>query len=192
MLDVRSAPSGLEKMLKTGIVAASHTSYVQSSASSASSGSIIRSGKSGSTSITSAVAAVNSAQHVLQELCTSTKPCMPTPDIAAVSLIAGYISRVVSEKTDCERCVSLVLKKKGSSTSPTDGLISHKDRGDLCYPTAELVRVLHALKRFVDVMLPHHAALLKPLQTCVVKSADVVVGLPILLCDHCDQIQRHK
>ncbi|KAH8026897.1 hypothetical protein HPB51_026232 [Rhipicephalus microplus] len=179
-------------MLKTGIIAASHRSIVQSSALFASSGSIIRSGESSSTSTTSAVAAVNLAQHLLQELCTSTKPFMPMPDIAAVSLIAGYISRVGSEKTDCERCVSLVLKAKGSSTGATDGLISHQDKGGLCYPTAELVHVLHALKRFVDVILLHRAALLKPLQTCVVKGADVIVGLLVLQFDHCDQFQRHK
>lgn len=45
MLDVRSALSGLEKLLKTGIVAASHTSNVLSSALFAFSGSIIRSGE---------------------------------------------------------------------------------------------------------------------------------------------------
>ncbi|KAH8034231.1 hypothetical protein HPB51_021901 [Rhipicephalus microplus] len=135
---------------------------VQSSASFTFSGSITRSGESSSTS-TSVVAAVNLVQHLLQELGSSTKPFMPTPDIAAVSLIAGYISRVVS---NCERCVSLVLKAKGSSTSATDGLISHPDRGGLCYHTAELVRV------FVDVMLLHRAALLKPLScvTVVTKS----------------------
>ncbi|KAH7950597.1 hypothetical protein HPB51_028369 [Rhipicephalus microplus] len=175
-------------MLKTGIVAASHTSNVQSSASFASSGSIIRSGESSSTPTTSAVVAVNLTQHLLQELCTSTKPFTPTPNTAAVSLITGYISRVMSEKTDCERCVSLVLKAKESSTSGTDGLISYRERGGLYYPTAELVRALYALKRFVDAMLLHRAALLKPLQTCVVKRADVIVGLPVLLCDRCDQI----
>ncbi|KAH8030789.1 hypothetical protein HPB51_011629 [Rhipicephalus microplus] len=146
MLDVRSALSGLEKMPKTGIVATSHTSNVQSSASFPSSGSIIRSGESSSTSTTPAIAAENSAQHLLQEICTSAKPFMPSPDIAAVSLNAGYISRIVSEKTDCGCCVSLVWKAKRSSTSATDGLISHQDKGGLCYPTAELVCVLHALK----------------------------------------------
>ncbi|KAL1481378.1 hypothetical protein MTO96_034509 [Rhipicephalus appendiculatus] len=178
-------------MLKTGIVAASHTSSVQSSASFVSSGSIIRSGDTSNTS-TSASTAVTSAQHLLHELCTSSKPFLPTPDIAAVSLVAGYISRVVSEKTECERCVSLVLKAKGSSTSATDGLISHQDRGGLCYPTPELVRVLHALKRFVDAMLLDRASLHKPLETCVTKNVDVIVGLPVLLCDRCDHSQRRK
>ncbi|KAH8019520.1 hypothetical protein HPB51_019859 [Rhipicephalus microplus] len=192
MLDVTRDLSGLEKILKTGNVAASHTSIVLSSASFASSGSIIRSGESSSTSTTSEVAAVNSAQHLLHELCTSTKPFMSTPDIAAVSLIAGCISRVVSEKTDCKRCVSFVLKTNGSSNSATDGLISHQDRAGMCYPTTELVRVLHALKRIAYVMLLHRASLLKPLQTCVMKSAYVVVGLLVLLSDHCDQIQRCK
>ncbi|KAH7961100.1 hypothetical protein HPB52_002467 [Rhipicephalus sanguineus] len=192
MLDVRSALSGLERMLKTGIVAASHTSNVRSSASFVSSGSIIRSGETSSTPSTSASAAVNSAQHLLHEFCTSSKPFLPTPDVAAVSLVAGYISRIVSKKTDYERCVSLVLKAKGSSTSATDGLISHQDRGGLCYPTPELVRVLHALKRFVDAMLLDRASLHKPLETCVMKSVDVIVLLPVLTCDRCDQSQRRK
>ncbi|KAH8028844.1 hypothetical protein HPB51_019933 [Rhipicephalus microplus] len=129
----------------------------QSSASFASSESIIRSGE---TSTLSAVAAVNSAQHLLQELCTSTKLFKPTPDIAADSLNAGYTSRVLREKIDCECSVSLVLKTKESSTSATDGLVSHQDRRGLSYPTAELMRVLDALKRLVDVMLLHRAALL--------------------------------
>ncbi|KAH7970091.1 hypothetical protein HPB52_024061 [Rhipicephalus sanguineus] len=141
-------------------------SYVQSTASFVSSGSIIRSGETSSTSSTSASAAVNLAQHLLHELCASTKPFLPTTDVLAVSLVAGYISRVVNEKSDCERCVSLVLKAKGSSTSATDGLISHQDRGGLCYPTPELVRVrIHALKRFVEAMLLDRVSLHKPLET---------------------------
>ncbi|KAH6920485.1 hypothetical protein HPB50_028529 [Hyalomma asiaticum] len=114
MLDVRSALSGLEKMLKTGIVAASSTSNVHSSSSFFSSGNIIVSGKPSSMSSTSAAASskrsaaatVNSAQQLLRELCTSTKPFLPTPDMAAISLVAGYISRVVTEKIECGRCMS--------------------------------------------------------------------------------------
>ncbi|KAH8009405.1 hypothetical protein HPB51_016111 [Rhipicephalus microplus] len=160
---------GLEKMLKMRIVAASHTSDVQNSVSFASSESIIMSGDSSTTSTTSAVAAVNLVQHLLQRLSPSTKPFRPTPNIAALSFITGCISRVMSEKTDCDSCVSLALKATGSSTSAlTDGLISHQDTGGFCYPAAELLHVLHALKRFMDVMLMHHAALLKPLKTCVV------------------------
>ncbi|KAH8028565.1 hypothetical protein HPB51_017691 [Rhipicephalus microplus] len=108
------------------------------------------------------------------------------PDVAAVSLVAGYISCVVSKKADCECCVSLILKAKGSSTSATDGLISHQDRGGLCYSTPELVHVLHALKRFVDAMLLDRTSLYKPLETCVTKSVDAIVRLPVLLCDRCD------
>ncbi|KAH6931360.1 hypothetical protein HPB50_023925 [Hyalomma asiaticum] len=115
MLDVRSALSGLEKMLKTGIVAASSTSNVHSSSSFFSSGNIIVSGKPSSMSSTSAAASskrsaaatVNSAQQLLRELCTSTKPFLPTPDMAAISLVAGYISRVVTEKIECGRCICL-------------------------------------------------------------------------------------
>ncbi|KAH6926278.1 hypothetical protein HPB50_016221 [Hyalomma asiaticum] len=145
MLDVRSALSGLEKMLKTGIVAASSTSNVHSSSSFFCSGNIIVSGKpssmpstSAAASSKSAAATVNSAQQLLRELCTSTKPFLPTPDMAAISLVAGYISRVVTEKIECGRCVSLVTKAKGSSTGALDGLIAHQDRGGLCYPTPEL------------------------------------------------------
>ncbi|KAH6926681.1 hypothetical protein HPB50_021196 [Hyalomma asiaticum] len=200
MLDVRSALSGLEKMLKTGIFAASSTSNVHSSISFFSSGNIIVSGKPSSMSSTSAAASskrsaaatMNSAQQLLRELCTSTKHFLPTPDMAAISIVAGYISRVVTEKIECGRCVSLVTKAKGSCTGALDGLIAHQNRGGLCYPTPELVRLLHALKGFVDIMLSDRASLHKPMETCLAASVEVIVTLPVLLCDRCDQSRRRR
>ncbi|KAH6919543.1 hypothetical protein HPB50_029459 [Hyalomma asiaticum] len=182
MLDVRSALSGLEKMLKTGIVAASSTTNVHSSSSFFSSGNIIVSGNPSSMSSTSAAASskrcaaatVNSAQQQLRELCTSTKPFLPTPDMAAISLVAGYISRVVTEKIECGRCVSLVTKAKGSCTGALDGLIAHQGRGGLCYPTPELVA------KYLLSRLPFGNQVLKDLKSLhpsAVKEESAIVAL---------------
>ncbi|KAH6947863.1 hypothetical protein HPB50_021848 [Hyalomma asiaticum] len=200
MLDVSRALSGFEKMLKTGIVAASNTSSVHSSSSFFPSGNIVVSGKPSSMSSTSvpasskrsAAATVSSAQQLLRELCTSTKPFRPTPHVAAISLIAGYISCAVTEKIEGRRCVSLVTKIKGSNIGALDGLIAHQERGALCYQTPELVRLLHALKRFLDILFSDRASLHKPMETCLASGVEVVVTWPVLLCDRCDQSQRRR
>uniref|UniRef100_L7LXG9 Transposable element n=1 Tax=Rhipicephalus pulchellus TaxID=72859 RepID=L7LXG9_RHIPC len=188
IMDVRSALCGVEKMLKTGIVAASQKSNVSSSASFCSSRGVTVAQVDGSTATLSVN--VKLAQQALRELCMSTRSFLPTPDMAAIALVAGYISRVVSEKTVCDNCVSLVQKPKGDFGM--DGLIAHQDRGGLFYPTKQLIRVLHALKRYVDIMLSDRKSLRKPLEECMKHSVTVVTNLPVLLCDQCDDSHRRS
>ncbi|KAH8040855.1 hypothetical protein HPB51_013025 [Rhipicephalus microplus] len=96
VMDVRSAVSGLEKILKTGIVASSDRSNVNSSTSFCSSRAVSGSEVRGSTAAVCANA--KRAQQVLREVCLSSKPFLPTPDMAATPLVGGYIARVVSER----------------------------------------------------------------------------------------------
>uniref|UniRef100_A0A6G5AG52 Uncharacterized protein n=1 Tax=Rhipicephalus microplus TaxID=6941 RepID=A0A6G5AG52_RHIMP len=136
-------------MLKTGIVTASQKSNVSSSASFCSSRAVTIAQVDGSTVAVSVN--VKLAQQALRELCMLTSSFLPTPHMAAIALVAGYISRVVSEKTVCDSCISLVQNPE--EDFGMDGLIAHQDRGGLFYPTQQLIRVLHALKRYVDIML---------------------------------------
>lgn len=110
--------------------------------------------------------------------------------MAAISLVVGYISRVVTEKIECGRCMSLVIKAKGSSTGVLDDLIAHEDRGGLCYPAPDMVLLLDSLKRFLDIMLSDRASLHKPMETCLATSVEVVVTLPVPLCDRYGQRRR--
>lgn len=50
--------------------------------------------------------------------------------------------------------------------------------------------VLHALKRYVDIMLSDRKSLRKPLEECMKHSVTVVTNLPVLQCNQCDESHR--
>ncbi|KAH8031788.1 hypothetical protein HPB51_020859 [Rhipicephalus microplus] len=87
LVDVRSALRGVEKMLKTGIVAASQKSNVSSSASFCSSRAVTLAEVDGSTVAVSVN--VKLAQQALREPCMSTSSFLPTPHMAAIALVTG-------------------------------------------------------------------------------------------------------
>ncbi|KAH9367381.1 hypothetical protein HPB48_010176 [Haemaphysalis longicornis] len=188
MLDVRSTLCGIEKMLKTGIVASSKSSNVSSSTSFCSSRAIVGSNVH-STEITPSPT-VKLAQQALRDVCTSATPFLPTADMAALSFVGGYIARAVAENIACDKCVALVQKPRGSCA--TDGLISHQDRGGLSYPTQQLVRLLHGLKKFVDAMLSDRRSLTKPLEACLTHSVEVITSMPVLVCANSDESHRRE
>lgn len=73
---------------------------------------------------------------------------------------------------------------------PVDGLIRHKDRGGLKYPTNELVAVLMGLKKFVEAMLPHRKAITKPLDNSVKRAVGELMYIPVLVCENYEAEHR--
>ncbi|KAH9368166.1 hypothetical protein HPB48_000822 [Haemaphysalis longicornis] len=73
------------------------------------------------------------ALTTLSENLSEGKELLPTPDIAAIAMVGGYLARAIGERTSCEECLSLLTKPSSSRTSDT--LIKHKERGGLPLPT---------------------------------------------------------
>lgn len=92
---------------------------------------------------------------------------LPTPDVAA--LVGGYIARKIHETISCDECFTLVTKP--NTSTPSDALIRHQDRGGLLYPSAELVMVLHSLKKYVEVFLAKARKMKQPLKAAVDNAA---------------------
>lgn len=67
-----------------------------------------------------------------------------------MAMVGGYLARAVREKIECEECASFFTKPNASA--PSDSLIKHQDRGGLVYPSAQLVAVLYALEKFIQVL----------------------------------------
>ncbi|KAH7968177.1 hypothetical protein HPB52_006428 [Rhipicephalus sanguineus] len=187
-LDVRSTICGLEKMLKTGIIAASSGSNVQSSATFTSTQLLpIQQVRCMSTP-TAAHLILNTAAMRLREHLLSNKPILSSPDIASLAMIGGLIVRAVSERTACAECIAIL--QAPNSSAPNHGLITHQDRGGLYYPTQELVKVLVGLRRFADCVLSQRRSVKKPLEVCVQRSVQELMSLPVLSCGITDSDHR--
>ncbi|KAH8035152.1 hypothetical protein HPB51_004393 [Rhipicephalus microplus] len=125
--DARAVLSRIEKMLKTGIASKSDCSNVISVENSNSSSAMLRD---------QPVIAVQAAEHfprealiALSKNLSEGNELLPTPDIAALAMVGGYLARAIGERTSCEECLSLLTKPGSSGTS--DALIKHQDRGGL-------------------------------------------------------------
>ncbi|KAH9384421.1 hypothetical protein HPB48_026428 [Haemaphysalis longicornis] len=101
MLDVRSTRCGIEKVLKTGIVASSKSSNVSSSTYFCSSHPIVGSNVH-ITEITPSPT-VKLAQQALRDVCMSATPVLPTALMTALSFVGGYIARAVAENIACDK-----------------------------------------------------------------------------------------
>ncbi|KAH9384054.1 hypothetical protein HPB48_026036 [Haemaphysalis longicornis] len=89
-LDVRSTTCGLEKMLKTGIVAASSGSNVQSSATFTSTQLLpVQQARCTSTPTTDLI--LNRAATHLREHLLSDRPIFSNPDVASLAMIGGFM-----------------------------------------------------------------------------------------------------
>lgn len=124
----------------------------------------------------------------LRELSLSVVPYLPNPIVASIAYIGGYVARVVAEKVPCENCIAIIQKPNGNSAA--EGLISYQDRGGLLYPTQELVRVLMALKRYAELLLQDRKKIQKPLSTAVRNAVEVLIDLPVLVCENTDISHR--
>lgn len=108
------------------------------------------------------------------------KALLPTPDIAALAMVGGYLARAIGEKTSCEECLSLLTKP--NSSAPSDALIKHQDRGGLLYPSGELLHVLYCLKKYIQVVLAKRRNLKRPLKEAVDNAAQVLREHNHLVC----------
>lgn len=176
-LDVASVISGLERMLKTGIVASSINNNVNAATSFCRESALspCRAAKADNPGAAE-VFFPASAERLLLELCVEPPPRLSGPEVATVAMIGGFLVRAATEKWNCRSCVDLIEKPK--CDAPVDALIKHQDRGGLKYPTSELVRVLLALKAFVEIVLRNRRAIAKPLTTSVQRALRVLMGCP--------------
>ncbi|CAN7975837.1 unnamed protein product [Ixodes persulcatus] len=137
-LDVKSALYWLEKMLKSGIIAASRESNATST--SFFSNRLVSVQQRSPADMRAADKCMKIAEEKLREQCLSARPCHGNPDVASVAVLGGYIVRATNEHIPCEDCTALLQGSK--AYTPLQRLISHQDQGGLCYPSQELVKLL--------------------------------------------------
>ncbi|XP_077492721.1 uncharacterized protein LOC144103890 [Amblyomma americanum] len=172
--DARAVLSGVEKVLKTGLVSASLNSNVVDT-SNHSLGPL-----STKPAVTQHVDLFpQETRRLLGDLLKNPKSLLPTPDTAALSMLGGYLARVVQEKLDCSSCTAFLTRP--ASSAPSDSLI-HQDRGGLFYPSTEFVYVLYALRKYIEVMLEKRRFMEKPLQAAVSTAVDVLAEYGALKC----------
>lgn len=177
--DVRAVLSGIEKALKTGIACTSSSSNVITADSSSCSTSALLQ--------RSARAAQNDGEAfpaetttTLEESLDRGKTLLPTPDVAALAMVGGYIARTVHETISCDECFTLVTKP--NTSAPSDALIRHQDRGGLLYPSTELVMVLNSLKNYAEVFLARARKMNQPLKAAVDNAAQILQKRDKLKC----------
>lgn len=117
-------------------------------------------------------AALRKRTTTLEEHLDRGKTLLPTPDVAALAMVGGYIARKIHETISCDECFTLVTKP--NTSTPSDALIRHQDRGGLLYPSAELVMVLHSLKKYLEVFLAKARKMKQPLKAAVDNAAKVL------------------
>ncbi|KAH9367367.1 hypothetical protein HPB48_010162 [Haemaphysalis longicornis] len=187
-LDVRSAMSGLEKLLKTGIAAASEESNVLHTEQPEPSKGLLL----------TATEACNSsgelpleAAHVLKRLKVARVPAsLPTLQLSATVYVGGYIARIIKEHVMCDSCCSLTTKPL--SDQPLQQLTRNQDRGGLMYPSDKLVYVLDILRLFVETALKEDPKLKKPLRTLQEAAVPAIVDSGLLSCPHSERLHHEE
>ncbi|CAN7946296.1 unnamed protein product, partial [Ixodes pacificus] len=188
-LDVKSALYGLEKMLKTGIIAASRESNVQTSMSFFSN-QLVAVQQRSPADMRTTDKCMQIAEEKLREQCLSTRPCHGNPDVASVAVLGGYIVRAANEHIPCEDCTAPLQGSK--AYTPLQGLIAHQDRGGLCYPSQELVKLLIGLRKFAETALFYRKSIPTPLKVCMQRSVSILMYLPILTCENKNRGHRQQ
>ncbi|KAH7952619.1 hypothetical protein HPB51_028221 [Rhipicephalus microplus] len=176
-------------MLKTGIIAASKESNVQSSTSFALR-QLLPSQSGPTTNPGAAEKILDMTVATTKEHCLSEGPCRSNPDVASVAMVGGFIVRAASESISCQNCVALLQGPKANT--PLLGLIAHQDRGGLLYLSQELLKLLVGLRKFVDCVLAHRRDITKPLEVCVKRTVELLVVLPVLSCANADVDHRKQ
>ncbi|KAL3175753.1 hypothetical protein MRX96_000941 [Rhipicephalus microplus] len=108
------------------------------------------------------------------------KTLLPTPDVAALAMVGGYIARTVHETISCDECFTLVTKP--NTSAPSDALIKHQDRGGLLYPSTELVMVLNSLTNYAEVFLARARKMNQPLKAAVDNATEILQKRDKLKC----------
>lgn len=146
--DVCAVLTGIEKTVKTGVILASSTSNIMAAEDSDCLLTLPQQ-KKNTREQTSEEFPADARRELIERL-NRDKPLLPTPAVAALAMVGGYLARAVRENFECEECF-LLLTKPNAST-PSDSLIKHQDRRGLLYPSAQLLDVLYALQKFVEVL----------------------------------------
>lgn len=175
------------KCSKQEIVAASSGSNVQSSTTFTLM-QLLSIRQARCTSTPTADRILNTSAMRLREHLLSDRPILSNPDVASLAMIGGFVVCVVSERIACAECIALL--QAPNSSAPNHGLINHKDRSGLYYPTQELVKVLAGLRRFADCVLSQRRSVKKPLELCVQRSVQELMSLPVLCCGNTDSDHR--
>ncbi|XP_070396043.1 uncharacterized protein [Dermacentor albipictus] len=182
-LDVRSAISGLEKVLKTGIAAVSQDSNVLCAEEPGpSKGVLLETPQVSKSSAELPKRAVN----VLEDLRRPNVAKFATLQVSATVYVGGYIARVVKEHIECDSCSAIVTKPL--TKQPLQMFTFHQDRGGLLYPSDNLLHVLETLRIFVQTALQKCPTLHKPLQTLLDAAVPAVSKSGFL---HCPNTQHH-
>ncbi|KAH6922421.1 hypothetical protein HPB50_013568 [Hyalomma asiaticum] len=182
-LDVGSTISGLEKILKTGTVAAFSRSNVHSSANVSSTQLLpIQQARCTSTP-TADELILNTAATPLREHVLSERPILSNLDVASLAMIGCFVVSALRERIACAECVAML--QAPNSSAPNHGLVAHHDCGGLFYPIQELVKALVGLRRFADCVLSQRrlqftAAVIDDLIASSGTKAPAVVTSPIL------------
>ncbi|XP_070395811.1 uncharacterized protein [Dermacentor albipictus] len=175
--DARAVRSGIEKTLKTGIASAAGTSNVMAAEGSDYLSTLPQ--QKNTREGTSEEFPADACRELTERLKRG-QPLLPTPDVAALAMVGGYLARVVQENINCEECVSLL--KKPNASAPSDSLIKHQDRGGLIYPSGQLLAVLYALEKFIGVLLARRRHMNQPLKEAVSNAAAILREHKTLMC----------
>ncbi|KAH6919552.1 hypothetical protein HPB50_029468 [Hyalomma asiaticum] len=134
-MDARSAVSGLQNLLKTGIAAAPENSNVlRSEEAGQNNGAVVARQQTPTISTKLPEEAV----HVLERLKRTNVPTsLPTLQLSAVVYVGGYIARVDLEHMDCDDCCAVTTK--ALSNQPLQQFVRHQDRGGVLYPSDKLL-----------------------------------------------------
>lgn len=193
-LDVRSAVSGLQKLLRTGIAAASaHSNVAHDEEPGQGKGCLVT--VQPQPLVVQQMPVISTklpeeALEVLKRLKVETVPAsLPTLELSATVYVGGYIARVVMEHMECEDCQALTAKPL--SNQPLQQFVRHQDRGGLLYPSEKLLYVLQILQQFVQIALEKAPRLQRPLKTLLEAAVPAVSDSGLLKCPQSNS-QHHQ
>ncbi|KAL1426101.1 hypothetical protein MTO96_018574 [Rhipicephalus appendiculatus] len=177
----------MQKLLKTGIAAASENSNVfHRDEAGQNNGALVARQQTPRISTKLPEEAV----HVLECLKRTNVPAsLPTLKLSATVYVGGYIARIVMEPMDCENCCAVTTK--ALSNQPLQQFVRPQDKGGLLYPSDKLLYVLETLRQFVETALQNEPRLQKPLKTLLEAAVPAVSNSALLKCKTSDS-QHHK
>ncbi|XP_075726358.1 uncharacterized protein LOC142768285 [Rhipicephalus microplus] len=170
--DVRAVLTGIEKTLKTSVASASSNSNVMAAEESNRLSTLPQQKHKGKFPA--------DARRELIDRLNRDNSLLPTPDVAALAKIGGYLARAVRENIECEECFALLTKP--SASTPSDSLIKHQDHGGLLYPSAQLLDAFYALQKFVEALLATRRRMHHPLKEAVNNAAEILRDHKSLMC----------
>lgn len=145
-LDVRAALSGLQKVLKIGIVASNALLNVAHNKQTVMSQTV---SDTPSSSLEPHSQPGKAALTVLERLNTTILPLhMPTLQISATVYVRSYVARVISEQMNCDNCVE--ISTKPLTNQPLQMFTRCQDRGGLLYLLDQLLLGLDILRTYAE------------------------------------------